>query len=749
MASPLPCNCPPGYSPSPDGSDCIKITTTPAASQETHYLACKAVANVSYCGNGARFYENVTGRPLSIKAYASPNRLLDSGNQEVFHPLPDVSNSLWGNGNLTSGRLNNAGIWTCFPGSLGGPAGTTPLKQWIGFTVCIDIPVSSVYCIGIAADNRVRFKVNGITIVELDVFDPFTFTTWHVIPITLQAGLNIIHLEGYNDNSEAAFAAEIYNATTAQLASLTTEADLNPFIVFSTKDQLQKPFITGEVSGFSCPTGYYLEQCPTLQCVKIERAPCSVCFQLIDCKNPNNVRIIDADPSLGLISLIGQVIKIDTFGDTCWALSASPDCTTTEYLPGTAIVTQFENCASCLPPVCYILTDCTGTLDPVIIQNDLSQYIDPEISIKISSYGTTCWTVTLSPDCVNSQALPQDAVITQFSGVNPCNVCNPICFVLTDCSTNPHAPVIVTNDLSIHIGQIINIDTFGNICWSVAVSPSCINSVTIADDAIITPYDDCCSCQQLPCYQLTVCSGQIDIHSPIITKTDLSLYIGKVINTVNIVPTPIVPIDPITCWSVSLLGACSCPITADVVTFNTMMYEDCVCCQPVIPPPPQPLPIRVIPGPVKNFTKTDMSSCEIDTLTDFAETFWDLTKQLRFGITTCNWDKNFRKIWVKQQLIVLANSIDSLYCVIAPNSSCTTCNPSPCNCGCNPCSCQVNSCSCSNQRVSPTVCNPCGYPQVGSPCKDPNSRPEIYLLWEDDGPLIWEWPDSRILPETL
>ena len=104
-----------------------------------------------------------------------------------------------------------------------------------------------------------RFSVDGTLIFELDTDDLYNFKRWHVIPIELSSGSHNIEMTGKNDESIAAFGAEIYGPfpvgsvdTDAQIAALDIGAD---DIVWSTGDELGQVFELGEESGWICPDG--------------------------------------------------------------------------------------------------------------------------------------------------------------------------------------------------------------------------------------------------------------------------------------------------------------------------------------------------------------------------------------------------------------------------------------------------------------------------------------------------------------
>ena len=116
--------------------------------------------------------------------------------------------------------------------------------------------------------------------------DNADLTVWKVFEIELTSGEHIIAMEGKNDDDEAGFGAEIYDATAAQLSVMTSTVQLDPVILFSTKDYRSDVvpgtflFEFGEVGGspigYSCPSGYSYSNggcyiIPT--CVKISSLP--------------------------------------------------------------------------------------------------------------------------------------------------------------------------------------------------------------------------------------------------------------------------------------------------------------------------------------------------------------------------------------------------------------------------------------------------------------------------------------------
>jgi hypothetical protein len=243
--------CPPGYTLSVDGSYCYQVNTTSATPPSSPDIAVKQ-SNVAYGNYGTLIYDagyNVNGTGTNTRI--------------------DLSNAFWQNitDNTTNSPLNRTGLWST----------TTMDDQDIGFSFCVNTPVTATYYIGMGSDNYSIIRVNGTTILNQDatamatylssngypgVGVDVTFKFWHIYPITLNAGNNVIEMIGHNVTSGAAIGAEIYNLTPTQIAAATSYGDMGAGLLFSTKDYFGSPIELGSDGiGYSCPTGFSLVLC--------------------------------------------------------------------------------------------------------------------------------------------------------------------------------------------------------------------------------------------------------------------------------------------------------------------------------------------------------------------------------------------------------------------------------------------------------------------------------------------------------
>ena len=306
----MSCPCPSGYTPTIDSDSCI-YTITAATSGGSFFYSGVAADNLAiYNELGVIFYEDITnltfpifisgttgttttenGTPLNSTSFMvdSSGRILNmivggpgtGVNNDGNYGPSSLTNTLWGNGISSSGRLNNGGVWATAGGS------APPFNEWIGFSYCLDIASSGTYYIGISGDDYNRFKVNGVTIFDSSIYTPptnsaYTFyglgiINYTVFPYTFTSGLNIIEVENINTGGPAAFVAEIYSGNVATLSGYTSYSQLSADTIFSTFDFIGQDIplsSSGDTTntGYTCPSGYSLYTCSgSPYCVLIDK----------------------------------------------------------------------------------------------------------------------------------------------------------------------------------------------------------------------------------------------------------------------------------------------------------------------------------------------------------------------------------------------------------------------------------------------------------------------------------------------
>lgn len=392
--SPVPCNvgvycgCPAGYTIAPNGIDCILITETTATAAPVIYTALAGNPN-SIFGSRTRFYETTAGRSLPATMTTSPQGFKDAASIQ-FNYVDVSGNTLWGkagSNTAADGRLNDSGIWT--NGGTSGSGAQLPINEWIGFADCVDVPEDGIYCIGLAADNLMRFSVNGQLIIQNSISHSFAFNYWHVFPVFLSAGINLISMEGQSTGGLAIFGAEIYKQTSDILQTYTTQSELDVVTIFSTKNKIGETFQLGELSGYSCPSGYTLNTCtPSYTCAIVERSPYVPCsYPLINCEDGTVFYVVtDLSASVGKVVIMKGI-------DGCWLVGNLTDQFTTTDID---IIDTFDTCKDCVKK-CYLLIECNNLLPSIKTDVDLSEQVG--LYIKIETCPKNCWLVTEAPDC--------------------------------------------------------------------------------------------------------------------------------------------------------------------------------------------------------------------------------------------------------------------------------------------------------------------------------------------------------------
>lgn len=277
------CNCPAGFTAVGTNDNCQKVSTELAALNPGGALLACHYSFASYGQYGTIFYQpggyNLNGTFTTTPTYLKTPAIGGT-----------YTGSLWGNNavNVTNARLNTTGIWTC--------TSQTYTATPLGFSRQFTVATSKTYLIGMGADNYATIKINGTTIVaqshtalatqltgsstNIDV----AFKYWHVYPVELSAGVNLLEITGTNTGSQGVFGCEIYDATEAQLIACTTQAELVPYIVFTTGDIAgipagqkvanNEPFDVGSYNCDAYPGYNLVKEGSTYYCKKIENAAC-------------------------------------------------------------------------------------------------------------------------------------------------------------------------------------------------------------------------------------------------------------------------------------------------------------------------------------------------------------------------------------------------------------------------------------------------------------------------------------------
>lgn len=235
--------CPPGYTLV--DNTCTKIETI-ASIPDTNTVYTTRTPYYVYGTGGAFLYRlPLITPPTSIP---SPTPGIGSTTVPLTNPfwinpplLPGSTNNTQVD-QLDLGSVNRCAIWGKYLDSNGKPYnnyntpttstcvhpdGTQdnslcPVKTWQGFTQCVHVDEDMTVFVGLAADNVYKFFVDDMTIPVISSTnidsngDPLhtgvtsDFNFLHIFPIVLTQGTHKIKMQGWNDASNACFAAEIY-----------------------------------------------------------------------------------------------------------------------------------------------------------------------------------------------------------------------------------------------------------------------------------------------------------------------------------------------------------------------------------------------------------------------------------------------------------------------------------------------------------------------------------------------------------
>lgn len=260
--------CPEGYTLNGSETLCVGENVTDPTLSDPIILACPDFLP-EYSVYGTLVYNGgfiLSGHGIGVSQGA------DIVSGDVTHL---VTPSVWQSDGVTGdndGPANRAGIWIC--------PYTSP--NTLGFVVPVDIPATTTYYIGIAADNDFTLGVNGVTIVDSSLSDgsywtfdaggDVKFKYWHIYPVVLTEGINYVSLFATDSGVNGVLAAEIYDNTLTELqaAALDPAFVLDPTtfpfnqnhysnldLIFTTR--CARASGTFSIGNATCPPGYNID----------------------------------------------------------------------------------------------------------------------------------------------------------------------------------------------------------------------------------------------------------------------------------------------------------------------------------------------------------------------------------------------------------------------------------------------------------------------------------------------------------
>jgi phosphatidylethanolamine-binding protein (PEBP) family uncharacterized protein len=561
------------------GDKCQQISNATYTVSETTYVTQDALGSTAYGAFGMRIYENIDNAVLPLRD-VSTNAILHEDNgagpavpqyvgvgplagynspiQPFSNPgIPWNSNDGTG-ATTTNGRLNIAGIWTGQSSGSGGSYKDLPVGEWIGFSRCVIVPVTKVYCFGFAADNRTRIKINGVLICQITLGSAQSFNYWHVVPLTLNQGVNIIEMEGRNNGGIASFGAEIYDATPDELVVLTGNAGVqalaNDYILFTTALNIGQNFDIGQNSGFVCPNGFAYDSCTSGNCASIEYvdpAPLECAQMIQNCKDENDTYLIEMDPGETEILYTNSVYDFagaSEFTGKCFILIGQTIGLPT--ITGVTVNTAYgdSNCIACSPSEKMESCLNPGTFSYILLKvGDEPMVVNNiyEVDVLEGCYKYTGTVETNGPQFI-------DVTVTASHGPDNCLACAP-CFHYLSCDDATDIYIRLADgqaepDLNV-IYELAGDPAIENRCWQYQgpTEPGCTEDYI--DITVVTVYP-CTTCDACNVgYLLTDCEDPSNTMvidwSQGATPLDESL-------------TYVFDFDTNTCWTVEALPPVLC-----------------------------------------------------------------------------------------------------------------------------------------------------------------------------------------------
>lgn len=595
-----PClNCPPGYIL--QEGDCIQEQILPAV-YTGGLLEVQAGARSSGYGSfGLRLYPDISGYvfPLYGNGVTVPGYTVrdNNGAGVAIPPLlgawgsPLLSN-LWGMYDTgsgcpatgsTDGRLNTVGVWTTPAAVNDYPPYDTP----ICFEFCVTIDTPKQYLIGIAGDNKVEISINGIQTVFLDapngtITVPFFY--WHVFPYTFSTpgqytikvcGINLQNFTPDPQPTVANFGAEIYDIDLATFqATLTTPAtappncgnvplDLEPYIIFSTRDYIGQSIADPDNPGvWSCPEGSILDECNGVpQCIYTVSVPTLPCgYEFVPCCGGDSVfyQITEGIPltegATYLFSGNNQCYTVTSYNGPALALPF-PFISISELTEINSGCNDLLCQLPCLPCICTRIRYSAGSGTPTPVDYYDCDGVQQLYTVPIDgSWGEkVCMKAFSLYDGYEAESFG-DCVLDS----NQEYICPP-CYILEDCE-GIKDPIYTLNPIIqqyIDQNKVIKIDGLDT-CWIPSISEEDCDCAI--DVSVQFSYDNCESCKTNKGFKLTECfTGDV-----IYTTTDLSNY-----------TTVTIEIDCPGCWTVEPIDII--PGAVQPVTVLTQ-YGTCTEC---------------------------------------------------------------------------------------------------------------------------------------------------------------------------
>ena len=402
------------------------------------------------------------------------------------------------------------------------------------------------------------------------------------------------------------------------------------------------PTIIGNISN-PFPVPYYITN--TGNCIN---GQCPVlCYLLEDCDGIEDP-IYTNNTSLGIYAIVGAVVTISGYPNTCWEVTDTAEC---DCAINISLTNYFLDCPTCKGTPKYKLTNCDDPLTIVYTTTDLSAYVG-EVIIRLDCPG--CWLVE------EVDLIPSDVAITVDTSYIDCIECGRTYYLLQDCS-GLLADVITYTDLSAYVGSVIKLEYCPETCWEVSLTLSPLN----AGEVVITDieYVDCDECLDT---LLCICTTVKNNDTSVVSNEYRYLDCDHNVQNFTLLFGETSPKFCMIAWQYNH------PATDYVETFGgctqVTVQDPWICPAPIYPRR------DVRPGynsPSCTPERYEKISCKS------AEGYYKQVLYLRYGISDCCPDDT-NKWFIKKELIDMDAMRDPAYVCTVVNPCCPS-SPS-CNC---------------------------------------------------------------------
>lgn len=344
---------------------------------------------------------------------------------------------------------------------------------------------------------------------------------------------------------------------------------------------------------------------------------CTSCYTLLDCQGIEDP-ITTTNPALGQYAGTGQVVQIEG-STTCWTVILDPkefcDCAV-----NVNVQFVYQTCLECAYPQAYKITECT-TGDVIYTTSDLSEYVNTGATINIDCGG--CWYIEKIDGIP-----PTDQPVTVIASFADCKICNSKFYQLVDCLGNED-PIVTINDLSVHVGKVVELQFCPEVCWFVTeVEPQIISGNVLIEQA----FTRCATCLEALVTPKCATFTNTDIIPITVTYTNL---VGTQGLRLTVQPGQTTPKSCYISWS-----------APDKIVVTE--YGNCIDGQ--CPPVPSPILYRAVtPG----YNTAVCSTEYYETVEcNFSEWMYKDVLEQRYGISNCCPDE-LMKWEIKHEMLML------------------------------------------------------------------------------------------------